>query len=99
LVICESLLLLRRGHPDAVREVQRQMRLVNSAYAEPTVHRLAEEVVRAAKLLHGPPGLEDERLLRQRARSTARRLRVVLETLPPRPPALRPAKPVRGRIR
>jgi hypothetical protein len=100
LVICESMLLLARGHPEALRELQRQMRLVNDAYGDATVLRLTDEVVRAATILHGPPGLDDEFLLRQRAKVSLSRLRQALALLPaPRPPPIRPPKRTPRKVR
>ena len=82
LVIAASMALLPSGHPDALREVQRQMRLINKAYPDPAVLRLTDECVRHVAVLHGPPGGDDEETRRSRARAAIGRLRAHLEGLP-----------------
>ncbi|HUQ26022.1 MAG TPA: hypothetical protein VM140_10145 [Burkholderiales bacterium] len=90
LVISGSMALLASGHPDALPEVQRQMRLINQAYPDPGVLRLTDECVRYAAALHGMPGGESEDSRRRKARAAVGRLRAHLETLPqPNPGTLR----------
>src|SRR4051812_40665291 len=91
LVIAGSMMLMPSGHPDALLEVQRQMRLINQAYSDPNVLRLTDDVVRSAAILHGPPGADPEVRRRQRARDALERLRNVLERLP-EPTPLAPRK-------
>jgi hypothetical protein len=86
LVIAGSMMLMPSGHPDALLEVQRQMRLINQAYSNPEVLRLTDDVVRCAGVLHGPPGADSEVQRRQSARSALERLRNLLALLPD-PPA------------
>ena len=80
LVIATSMTLMPSGHPDALREVQRQMRLINQAYRDPTVLRLTDEAVRYAALLHAPPGDESEDSRRERALAALEDLRCFLES-------------------
>ena len=82
LLIAESMLLLPCGHPDALWEVQRQMRLVNAACGDAVVLRLTDNVVQAAARLHGLPGEESEEERRARARAAITRLWTCLELLP-----------------
>jgi hypothetical protein len=92
LVIATSMALMPCGHPEALPEVQRQMRLINQAYADPAVLRCTDEVVRYAAALHGPPGDDSESERRHRMRTALERLRACLEGLPhpsPRPVRVR----------
>ena len=82
LAITSSMALLPCGHPDALPEVQRQMRMIIQSYSDPTVLRLGDDVVRHAALLHGEPGGDSEDLRRERARAAVGRLRACLENLP-----------------
>jgi len=82
LVIAASMLLMPCGHPDALLEVQRQMRLINRAYPDPGVLRATDDVVRHATRLHGPPVTEPESERREGARAAVGRLRALLESLP-----------------
>lgn len=58
------------------------MRLINRAYADPQVLRHADDVVRHAAVLHGPPGAEPELERRKAAQRAIDLLRALLETLP-----------------
>jgi hypothetical protein len=97
LVISASMALLPCGNPDAVQEVQRQMRLINQAYRDPEVLRLTDDCVRFASELHSPPGPESEDLRRSRARAALHRLRACLDGLPAPEPRGLSKKRVRAR--
>jgi hypothetical protein len=94
LVIAASMALMPCGHPEALPEVQRQMRLINRAYPDPGVLRCTDEVVRSATILHGPPGDDSESERRHRMQAALERLRACLEGLPHLPP-----RPLRARVR
>src|SRR5258708_25281919 len=97
LLIAESMMLMPCGHPDALGEVQRQMRLINTAYhPDVVVLRLTEQVVQAAAKLHDSPGAESEELRRGRGRGALAKLWTYLELLPDPKPRRRSA---RSRVR
>src|SRR4051794_4297269 len=96
LLIADSMMLMPCGHPDALWEVQRQMRLVNDAYGDPMVLRLTDNVVQAAARLHGRPSEDTEEVRRGRGRGAIVKLWTCLELLqapsPRRWPVRKPAR-------